>query len=525
MINNKNRKMKSKVNINNKTTRAVGILIGLISLSFVIIIINILSVQAQGSTVTVCCEKTKSGQFCQNVPADECAAGVTPVPTSCESTSFCRLGYCYNSNEGTCVSNTPQLVCNQNKGVWNATLPPQCDLGCCVLGDQAAFVTLTRCKKLSAFLGLQTNYNKAINDETTCILSVLGQEKGACVYESDFIKTCKLTTRADCGAMNTTTKGDFFSGKLCSAEELGTNCGPTDRTICVPGKDGVYFVDTCGNAGNIYDSSKLKDKEYWANIKDTTESCGPSSANANSKSCGNCNYLLGSICREASRTNLPSYGDNICVDLNCKKTQNGKDYKHGESWCVYTDAGKADESNNAVGSQFFKHLCMNGEEVIEPCDVFRNEICVEAGISTTEGAYSQAACRVNRWSTCALQTEKDDCEDINQRDCSWIAGVPLFNSTDGACVPTVTPGLKFWEGEDAKAVCNVGSSRCQVKYSKGFTGGWDCDENCQCLTQTWLDQRGQVCQSLGDCGVKVNWVGQKGAKTIYEAVFSGKFKG
>jgi len=514
-----------KMRLSNKPIRGVG-LVAIIILSAIITIIGTSFVIAQGSTVTVCCEKTKSGQFCQNVPTEECAAGVTPVPTSCESTSFCKLGYCYNSNEGTCVSNTPQLVCNQNKGVWSATLPPQCDLGCCTLGDQAAFVTLTRCKKLSAFLGLNTNYNTAIKDETTCILSILGQEKGACVYESEFIKTCKLTTRADCGAMNTTTKGEFFPGKLCSAEELGTNCGPTERTICVPGKDGVYFVDTCGNPANIYDSGKLKDKEYWTNIKDVTESCNPNKENANSKTCGNCNYLLGSICREASRTNLPNYGDNICVDLNCKKTQNGKDYKHGESWCIYTDAGKSDESDNSVGSRFYKHICMNGEEVVEPCDDFRQQVCVESEIETTAEPYSQAACRVNRWRDCVVQINKEDCENLDKRDCKWIAGVPLLNSTFGACVPTVTTGLKFWEGDDAKTVCNVGNMQCQVKYSRGaLGGGWDCEENCQCLSPTWQQQRGQVCQALGDCGVKTNWAGASGYKTIYKAVFSGLFGG
>jgi len=51
--------------------------------------------------VTECCEKTVSGLFCQNVPAGECAAGAKQAPTSCESTSYCKNGYCFDSSEGT----------------------------------------------------------------------------------------------------------------------------------------------------------------------------------------------------------------------------------------------------------------------------------------------------------------------------------------------------------------------------------------------------------------------------------------
>src|SRR5690606_37660579 len=114
------------------------------------------------------------------------------VPTSCDSTSYCKLGTCYDSSEGTCLDNTPQRVCNANGGVWSETAPAQCNLGCCVLGDQAAFVSLVRCKKLSSFLGLESNFNPGITNEIACIESVQGQDKGACVYESEFQKTCKF---------------------------------------------------------------------------------------------------------------------------------------------------------------------------------------------------------------------------------------------------------------------------------------------------------------------------------------------
>ena len=136
------------------------ILIGLIAMSLVLVSLNY--VAAQDTTPTVCCEKTNSGLYCQDVTPDQCSSSGRQAPTSCRSTSFCKPGTCYDSNEGTCLDNTPQNVCNLNNGIWTDKAAPQCDLGCCVLGDQAAFVTLTRCKKLSSFLGLQTNYNKNI---------------------------------------------------------------------------------------------------------------------------------------------------------------------------------------------------------------------------------------------------------------------------------------------------------------------------------------------------------------------------
>jgi len=363
----------------------------------------------ESQTTTVCCEQTNDNLYCQNVPESECKTDVKQVPAGCSSTSYCKEGTCYNSNEGTCTDNTPQLVCNNNGGLWSEENPPQCNLGCCVLGDQAAFVTLVRCKRLSALLGLQTNYRADITEEVSCVLSVQNQLKGACVYEFEFEKTCKFTTKAECDTGIEGLEGEFYEGQLCSAEELGTLCGPSTKTTCLPGKEEVYFVDTCGNPANIYDSSKIKDTEYWTNAKTKDESCEADKANSNSKTCGNCNYLLGSFCRTAQRGSKPNYGDFVCADLNCEKTQNGKSYLHGESWCVYEDEGP-EEKQNSVGSRFFKHICINGEEVLEQCADQRQEVCLQDSIETEQGEFSQAGCRVNRWQDCLAQDDQLDCE-------------------------------------------------------------------------------------------------------------------
>lgn len=583
----------------------------------------------------MCCEKTKSGLFCQDVPEEECAADSRKPPTACESTSFCKPGFCFDSQEGTCLDNVPQKVCNDNGGTWTAEKPPQCDLGCCILGDQAAFVTLTRCKKLSANFGLQTNYNPNIQDETECILTAGAKEKGACVFEQDFELTCKLTTREECkpeniflssstiaeqsrNGLGTDNNGSgFFEGltsrfrnndnnepltsppepvkqvefhprKLCSAEELGTNCGPTEKTICAPGKEEVYFVDTCGNPANIYDASKIRDKEYWANIKDKNEVCNPNLGNENSQSCGNCNYLLGTYCREAESVK-PTYGTNICLSLNCVE-QDGKKRFHGESWCGYdvegydfspirpyegelTDSiannlrsqissrlvGVIDSalgnlgsdgtigteflgsSNAPAGSRFFRYSCNNGEIIIEPCDDFRQHECIENTIETDLGKFTEAACRVNKWQDCVAQKNIKDCLNADARDCKWLEGIQyilftsVFNGSSldknsllearerakdidkttiptGACVPKNPPGLRFWEGEEATGFCAQANAVCPVTLKKKTGGDWEPANEISelCLNQRTYLERAQLCVSLGDCGPKINIVGDKG---------------
>lgn len=491
---------------------------------FGLLIVIGLQVVSGQATNTVCCEKTNTGKFCQDVPVGECAEGARSVPTSCESTSFCKPGVCYSSTEGTCLDNTPQITCNaENNGIWSEESPPQCELGCCKLGDQAAFVTLVRCKKLSASLGLETNYDNSIGSELACVQSVSNQDKGACVYDFEFERTCKFTTRTECnsGINNGSIQGTFFEDKLCSAEELGTNCGPSEKTVCLPGKDEVYFIDTCGNQANIYDSSKLKDQDYWTNTKDKTESCNPNNGNGNSRSCGNCNYLLGSFCRAEETVGANAVvGDFICADLNCKDSE-GEERLHGESWCV-GDAQTTQNGVNKVGSRFFKQICLNGEIITEACSDFRNEECIQDSIEFSGNEFSQAACRVNRWQDCLSQTDKSTCENVDRRDCFWSEDVTigLNGSADGSCLPLNPPGLEFWESEEALALCSQANTQCIVKFEKGLFGGEGCKENCDCLTEDWEKQRADVCSALGDCGPKLNWINQQGYKKGYELIKS-----
>ena len=77
--------------------------------------------------VNVCCEKTTSGAWCQNTIEEDCdisgdsitGSPFRKTPTSCDATSFCNLGCCVDSEEGLCMQNTPQRVCQNSGATWN----------------------------------------------------------------------------------------------------------------------------------------------------------------------------------------------------------------------------------------------------------------------------------------------------------------------------------------------------------------------------------------------------------------------
>jgi len=520
-------------------------------LFLLIVVTNFISAE-----VNYCCERTKEGAWCQNDILENCNTnnGLRAVPTSCEATSYCSLGCCYDSQEGTCMKNTPEVVCNDNGGIYSRESAscdiPQCDLGCCVIGNQAAFVTQTRCKRLSALYGLETNFRTDITNEIMCIASTTSDVLGACVYERDYQLTCSMVTQRECEnaikANSANSNVKFHPGFLCSADELGTNCGPSEETICIEGKDEVYFLDTCGNTANIYDASKVKEKEYWRKIYQKDESCNARSNNAGSSTCGNCDYYLGSTCEAYDRTRdfgaRPGVGDYICRDLGCN--YEGQPYDHGETWCeTNTNEGYV------PGAESFRMVCYNGEVTIEPCAAFRSEVCIESEVND----FTSAACRVNRWQDCIGQDNEQDCENEDKRDCVWRNSGSIRTDInfeedydvkdlkevfeefeegihDDAyqyvCLPEIPPGFDFWNAEgESEEICSLATTECVARFEKNLIdtargAKYHCVENCHCCAndddhdgcygEDYATNKETFCSSLGDCGIKVNYQGGVG---------------
>jgi len=548
-------------NFNVKTKRYLIIISLLIFTGLFLILTKPVSSAGENS---YCCERTTEGAWCQSVadPA-ECRTGEglnVPVATSCESTSYCAIGTCINRLEGTC-SDSPQNSCESNGGTWDARSQdeiPQCQLGCCLIGDQAAFVTQASCNRQSSLYNLDINFRADIKNQDQCLALAFPQARGACVFDDGLTRKCEMLTNEDCREREAQSQGDtsveFHQGLLCSAESLETICGKSTRTTCVPEKDEVYFIDNCGNLANIYNSSKVDDTNYWTEIVDKGESCGIDSTNGNagSRSCGNCDYLSGSTCKAYSRgdsaTVQPDYGNYVCADLSCE--YNGKRYEHGETWCATSEGFES----SAPGSESYRKVCYAGEVTTEACASFRGQVCLEEEIAED---FTTASCVVNRFHDCFIQDNKADCEDAERRDCTWLVGETnnFFrdNSSDknkyvvneeedalitlkeklgessifdfftgeaytgASCVPNYAPGFKFWEDEN-RTMCLFADDVCLVRYEKGvgdilLGSDWDCAENCWCvesngnLNEDWLENRRALCTSLGDCGISDNWLG------------------
>ncbi len=516
------------------------------------------------SDVSFCCEKTNDGAWCLNEPESECNPSYNSAPTSCETTSYCKLGTCYDSDEGICMKNTAQRVCNDNGGTWDSREieeVPQCQLGCCIVSDQAAFVSLVRCKKLSTEFGVEINYRTDINNEVSCIAEAQAQDVGACVYEKDFERTCEFTTRGDCGAgdevktvdgknITLSNQKTFYKDFLCSAEELNTACAKQVSTTCYQGD--VFWVDSCGNRENVYSDDKVRS---WGSGK-VVESDGVCNSNDGSDvDCGNCDYLSGSRCSKFDGfIGGPKYGNNYCQKTECVD-RNGNSRINGESWCV--NDGNTGNGGDKVGSRYFKESCVDGDVRVEPCADFRNEVCLENSI----GDFGTAACRVNRWQDCIMQDEEDNCLNIDRRDCVWMPAVtgmiigtqsandttysnpsstgtfsnPTANSSftgnvvspvtgqainngneekivisgvNGNCVPNFPPGFKFWEDTSIQQVCGQANAKCVVVYEKGLLGGLKITKGKECMEEQWALSANRICVGLGDCGGYVNYKDQ-----------------
>ena len=479
------------------------------------------------SQASVCCEKTSDsdgGLWCVNAEETVCDNFFQVAPTSCEETSYCALGTCYDSSEGICSEQTPQRVCQESGGVWDPREIeeiPQCQPGCCIISNQAAFIPLVRCKKLSSLFGIEMSYDQSILSESQCIASAQEQDTGACVYEQDFATTCIFTTRKDCGAQEETisvngteeTIGSrtFYKDILCSHEQLATECARQVSTGCYQGD--VYWFDSCGNKENIYSSDK--DASFAdGRVTDKDKIC--SRNDGSDPDCGNCDYFSGTSCAEYNKgifnflgQGKPEFGDYACRRNDCKDDDG--EYKNGESWCVYAAEEDA-QGTDSVGSRYFRKMCLDGEIVVEPCADYRNEVCLTQDIDD----FSYSGCVINRWQDCLLQDEESDCENSDARDCYWtnesllglwvaegsstsfsnptqgatfsnpaqgtspITGNFLgggsssskedepestSNRVDGVCLPRYTPGLKHWDSS-SESQCSLATAQCVSKFVK-----------------------------------------------------------
>ena len=453
-----------------------------------------------------CCALSVDGQKCATAIASTCSEGVLFAEGAlCSATSFCRKGCCYNENAGIYDKNVLKSDCYVS---WvddpNCNMPAA-KLGCCILGTRSVFETEGQCRVDTESLALGfdaiVDWNGEVN-EAQCLMLSATQNEGACVLDG---RNCKFGTGVDCLNYG----GQFSEGSLCTSSSLNTSCEATEETTCIDGRDGVYFIDSCGNYANLYDSSKLNDINYWSKVVSSEDSCGSSEGNANSKDCGNCNRFTGGICASASEENFDvSSGEFYCKATSC--TFEGESYLNGESWCVYD--GKIGDGDDVVGSRHWKYVCSQGDVQIEPCADYRNQICIQTDTFDFDGnnvQFKNAACIANNWRECINLNGQDGglelCgETLNCR----VENVDIAdNFKFDICTPKYPGGFSFKNPryqETAKKICGMADQTCTVVYQPKMWGGCRVVANEGCLNGNFAQEMNNLCRSLGDCGGAVN---------------------
>ncbi len=494
-----------------------------------------------------CCPETQDGKLCEDLPSSGCREQCSQEcrQTNCTFVSDCILGCCIKPGGG-CSESSPQGKCTREGGVWREDRfcgIDECRKGCCIIQRNANLYTEAFCKNLSAKYGTEPEFHADVTTEAACRAKVAGKVRGACILSSPSGNLCRLLTEQECLSKNP--PGRFFDGVLCTAQflqtDFGVECKPTRETMCLPDKDEVYFADDCENSGNIYDASRVDDPEYWERIISKEESCGAGEVNAESPDCGNCDVGLGSVCSPYNRTGRkPDFGNNICKDLRCD--DRGRLRQHGEEWCVYD--GSIDNGTDIVGSRHWQRVCKYGEIEPQPCADYRNEICLQKDLPIGGGTFSASGCVLNLGKKCysynideetgkfvgilALEKKQKMVEDCQKDPFCFVHSVDVDSGFRfDVCIPRIAPGFDYSteEGRNkSKEICGIASQTCIITYVKKFSGfrfRWDCEHNCECENPEFGEKMGNFCARLGDCGYKMNIVGD----TDKAYTLDGKAKG
>jgi len=458
----------------------------------------------------VCCERTNNGLWCEDSVQTNCDPGYSITPTSCNQSGWCEKGCCYNPSEGFCIENTYEGSCGGEWQEGDCQNLLSCKKACCTYGGQSTWTTERECE-IIAGNHPDRAWDTTIQSEVQCILVAETQGVGACVRDTGDGKICRFVPEAECVGDDI----EFSENYLCTHPDLDVNCSMTQETTCVDGKDEVYFKDSCDNIANIYDASRVNDAEYWKMKIPKKDSCnfGDLNGNMESKTCGNCKYVDGSTCSSAENID-PNHGDNMCKDLSCEVEIEGEDLikQNGESWCSFDGAigvGTVYGENIArdiVGSRYWRHVCLDGEERIEPCADYRNEVCSMGTDNETGKTYS--VCRINRWRDC-VNRKPGVCEE--NADC-WVKHIAIDDFEFKVCLPKYPGGFDIFEGDanrNGQNICGLGTQTCHVVYTKAHKlASCKCDQNCECEDPIFAQKMNSLCVSLGDCGGYVNTEGQ-----------------
>ncbi|MEK6904391.1 MAG: hypothetical protein AABW87_02240, partial [Nanoarchaeota archaeon] len=495
-----------------------------------------------------CCEKTTSGEFCQYTEASNCDQNFNQASSQCSQTQFCGNVCCYQQDQGICSKSVPLSLCLSNGGtpIQDPKCDvPQCELGCCQIGNSYTLKTEEQCKILSnQYPGLEDtdNFDENLQDEQACLEQGKLQEEGCCISDSG---ACSFTTRELCDSSNLNAnngKEGFYKGTYCSSSILTAcnECKQQAKKGCFD--NNAYWFDSCGNKEGLADecgsdsvcteedggafckSLDCEDtQDYQTNLGSLNEQLQTAEQKLqkiisrkqdfsaqlleiNNKISGmeeteyyNSTEKDDLENRRKTITtkikNLEKQESDIKEEAESLQKQAAESMKmggarlNGESWCVYESP--VGDFKDYPGTKHYKHYCFQGKEYAEPCRDFREEICVQGSYTNRNGKIvSNSQCLENNYA---------------QKSNSEIA----------VNMSTVPLGLNFWESydpedryspnRDAIEVCKRGNSKCKVTYAKSsYAGDWECVANCECEKQETLNRMALYCKAQGDCGADLN---------------------
>ena len=402
----------------------------------------------------LCCEKTTGGDNCVYTTASSCDSDYLTAATSCEQTSFCEPGCCV-SEEGRCSKSVGRATCEDIDGYsWYdgaACEIDACQEECCVIGEAQCFLsTEAYCKNtVSGFEDLELDW-RDVDSENECVNICEASTKGCCVSEDSCTYGAKGLCEYD--GVDLTNGVGFYDETYCSDVGICGCVNNGDDIRCI--NEDAYYFDSCGNQDTLAD---------------------------------NCDYAKGTWCGTDSEGNVG------CQDTGCSDTFDGMYYindyavnrnphdskigdsrENGESWCLYESP--AGDFKDRPGSQHYRSICYFGEEIIEPCEDYRQEICIQYPYGDYDGVSGSA------------------CIDNDNE---------LFNPM----ITTVSVGNN-WDDSSLVDTCAAANFECPVLYAvSSWTDlTWEAARNLNCLSPGWVLDASSFCASMGDCGANANLV-------------------
>ncbi len=498
---------------------AILLLYLVISISFTLSI-SITPVQAQQLG---CCEKTKDGNYCEEVSREDCdvASGAYDENLDCEEASFCaeeKGGCCFFEDRGECIGEVLQRECSDRDGRHfdsGCESVPECTQGCSIIWSQCTLTTKTENERLrETYDNIEVQFIEGL-DASECRAQCSQQEFGCCISDGAY----RFVMRAEC-------EGTFESDKICSSLE-NSPCEPRKGSGCYDGS--LYWEDSCGNKEEV--------KE-------------------------NCSYSEGRYCKDDEENNVAE-----CINVNCETSYTDKwnvhDPKLGgprenaESWCIYESP--TGNYLDKPGSRHYRHACLNGEEVVEPCRNFREEVCIQGSDGGSQTFSQRDVSGIPNYDLSPI-AENDEAYVVR----NGLSGADCIENSiyDGvsSSSTTVPLGFAFWESQgiagmnafglinllgggrfgalqgligpqqvvsglasqrndllrtessrNADAICSAADESVTVKWivPKGplSTCSPECIENCWAEKELfpnvgkWITKKADECKALGDCGI------------------------